>query len=340
MSLKTSGPAKLSYGIEKFPIRAPFRISGHEFTEFVVVTLSVERNGSVGRGEAAGVYYLNDDADNVIAMLQAVESQVAEGLSREALQTVMPPSGARNALDCAYWDLEAKETGIPVWQLAGTPEPKSLMTTLTLGADDPGKMATGAAEYGEARALKLKLTGELELDLHRVSAVKAARPECWIGVDANQGYVRENLPDLISGLEALDVKLLEQPLQRGREADLDGIECAIPIAADESVLSAADLAGLVGRFQVINIKLDKCGGLTEALKMVQTARSLGLQVMVGSMMSTSLAMAPAYLIGQYCDVVDLDGPTLLSYDRSPYACEYSAGMVSCPPELWGAVAAA
>jgi len=221
-----------------------------------------------------------------------------------------------------------------VWQLAGLATPKPLRTTFTIGADDPGVMAHDALEYARARALKLKLTGDLDVDIARIRAVRAARPECWIGVDANQGFVADDLDALIPALVAADVRLLEQPLARGREADLDGLRCPIPIAADESALTLEDIDSLVGRFHVVNIKLDKCGGLTEGLAMVKRARECGLAVMVGNMVGTSLAIAPAFLLGQLCDVVDLDGPLLLAADRLP-SIEYRDGDVWCPARIWG-----
>jgi L-Ala-D/L-Glu epimerase len=253
------------------------------------------------------------------------------------LQDALPAGGARNAVDCALWELEARRDGVPVWQLAGLPEPKPLLTTFTLGAEEPAVMAEAARAYREARAIKLKLTGDLDLDSARVRAVRAARPECWIGVDANQGFAVGELEALIAALVDCRVALLEQPLARGREADLDGFDSPIPIAADESALTLADVDALVGRFDVVNIKLDKCGGLTEAIAIARRARLLGLEVMVGNMVGTSLAMAPSFLLGQLCDVVDLDGPTFLAADRVP-GIRYVDSRIECPPEVWGQVA--
>ncbi|MGB3844395.1 MAG: enolase C-terminal domain-like protein, partial [Sphingopyxis sp.] len=227
-----------------------------------------------------------------------------------------------------------RRSGVAVHELAGLPAPRPLRTTFTLGADDPEAMAAGAVGYAQARALKLKLTGDLALDIARVDAVRAVRPECWIGVDANQGFAIGELDALVAALVAADVKLLEQPLARGREADLDGYRCPIPIAADESVLTLADVDGLAGRFDVVNIKLDKCGGLTEGLAMAHRARALGLGVMVGNMVSSSLAMAPAFIVGQLCDIVDLDGPIFLAADRTP-SIEYRDGDAWCDEAIWG-----
>ena len=251
---------------------------------------------------------------------------------------MLPPGGTRNAVDCALWELEASRSGVPAYRLAGIDAPRPLVTTFTLGADEPEVMAQGARDYAHARAIKIKLTGSLELDVARVRAVRDARPDVWLGVDANQGYVAHDLHALVRGMSEQGVALIEQPLPRGSEVDLEGFESAIPIAADESVLGLDDIAGLVGRFQVVNIKLDKCGGLTEALMMAAEARRLGLGVMVGNMVGTSLAMAPAFILGQLCDVVDLDGPTFLKEDRTP-GVEYRDGQIWCPDEVWGTSAA-
>ena len=321
---------------EKFPLAAPFRIAGYVFeqTEVVVVTLS---DGTCrGRGEGNGVYYLGDDAKHMEMEIEAARREIERGVTREELQTLMPAGGGRNAVDCALWDLEAAQLGEPAWQIAGLETlPQPLVTTFTLGADDPDKMASAAIANGEARALKLKLTGELDLDIARVRKVRAARNDVWLGVDANQGFDRRELDDLVAALLECDVALLEQPLARGKEADLDGFKCSIPIAADESALTLADVEGLVGRFDIFNIKLDKCGGLPEALQIALACRKAGLGLMIGNMAGTSLAMAPAFVVGQYCDVVDLDGPTFLARDRNP-GVSYKDGKVWSPDEIWGA----
>jgi L-alanine-DL-glutamate epimerase-like enolase superfamily enzyme len=330
----TTVPLALDYRVESFPLASPFRISGHVFTEAPVVVVTLSDGTHSGRGEAAGVYYLGDDIAAMTAAIDAVRREVEAGVTREALQSLLSAGGARNAIDCALWELEARRSGAPVHELAGLPEPRPLRTTFTLGADDPDAMAAGAKRYEQARALKLKLTGDLDLDIARVDAVRAARPECWIGVDANQGFAIGELDRLVAALVAADVKLLEQPLARGREADLDGYRSPIPIAADESVLTLADIEGVAGRFDVVNIKLDKCGGLTEGLAMARRARDLGLGVMVGNMVSSSLAMAPAFIVGQLCDIVDLDGPIFLAADRTP-SIEYRDGDAWCGEAIWG-----
>jgi L-Ala-D/L-Glu epimerase len=325
---------KLHIDVEKLRLAAPFRISGYVFEDQDVVVTTIIDGEHSGRGEASGVYYLNDDAGSMVAAIEAVRGAVERGIDRAGLQKLLPPGGARNALDCALWELDAVRAGLPAWQLAGLPPPKPLLTTFTLGAEDPEVMAAGARKYAQARALKLKLTGHLDLDIARVRAVRAARPGVWMGVDANQGYSIDALGSLIDALVKENVSLLEQPLKRGREADLDGFRSPIPMAADESALSLPDLASLAGRFQVVNIKLDKCGGLTEGLAMAHEARGLGLKVMVGNMVGSSLAMAPAFVLGQLCDVVDLDGPIFLARDRTP-SITYTDGFVWSGDEVWG-----
>jgi L-alanine-DL-glutamate epimerase-like enolase superfamily enzyme len=325
---------RLTVAVEKLPFSAPFRIAGRVFEHQDAVVVTLDDGVHRGRGEASGVFYLDDDVPRAAAAIEAQRAGIERGIDREALQRLLPRGGARNALDCALWELEAERAGRPVWALAGLKPPRQLTTTFTLGADTPEIMAAGARRYAAARALKLKLTGDLELDAARVRAVRAVRPDVWLGVDANQAYGIDALPRLISMLVETRVELLEQPLARGREADLEGCDSPIPIAADESALGLNDIAGLIGRFDTVNIKLDKCGGLTEGLAMAHEARRAGLDVMVGNMMGSSWAMAPAFVLGQLCDVVDLDGPTFLARDRTP-AVRYSGGMIWCDEAVWG-----
>jgi L-Ala-D/L-Glu epimerase len=326
---------RLNIAVEKLRLAAPFRISGYVFAEQEVIVVTLDDGLHSGRGEASGVYYLGDTAQTMRAAIEGARGVIEAGIDRSTLQTLLPPGGARNAVDCALWELDAQRLGSPVWKLAELPPAKPLVTTFTLGADDPAVMAEGARKYAQARSLKLKLTGDLDLDIARVRAVRAARPEVWMGVDANQGYAIDALESLIGALVPANISLLEQPLKRGREADLEGFRSRIPIAADESALSFGDLAALVGRFDVVNIKLDKCGGLTEGLAMAHEARRLGLQVMVGNMVGTSLAMAPAFVLGQLCDVVDLDGPIFLAKDRTP-GMIYAEGTAWSGDDVWGA----
>jgi L-alanine-DL-glutamate epimerase-like enolase superfamily enzyme len=325
---------RLRVDVEDLVMKRPFVITGYvlEVMPMLVVTLS--DGVHAGRGEAAGVYYLRDDAANMVELAESVRGEVEAGATREALQRLLPPGGARNALDCAMWELDAARAGAPVWKLAGLEPPKPLLTVMTAGADTPELMAADAVSFTGARAVKLKLTGEPDLDVARVEAVRAARPDVWLSVDANQGYSLDALKAVMPAFLRNHVKLIEQPLPRGDEALLDGFSSPIPLAADESVQSSADLSGLVGRFDVANIKLDKCGGLTEALQMAAGARALGLGVMVGNMAGSSWAMAPAFLVGQLCQIADLDGPISLRKDREP-AVQYRNGDIWCEDAVWG-----
>ena len=319
---------------DNLPLKAPFRISGYTFHESPITLVTLRDEDFTGVGEAAGVYYLGDTPEKMRATIESKRDAIESGLSREELRRLLPAGGARNALDCALWELEAARTGRPVWQLAGVGSPHALLTTFTVSAKTPEEMAEGAKAYGQARAIKLKLTGEVEIDSERVRAVRQARPDVWLGVDANQGYGRATLEQLLAVLVETRVSLLEQPCARGEETILDGIEHVIPIAADESVQGLDEVEALAGRFDVVNIKLDKCGGLTEGLMIGARARSLGMKVMVGNMIGTSLAMAPAFVLGQHCDVVDLDGPIFLARDRTP-GVVYEDGHVRCDEAVWG-----
>ncbi|HLI96825.1 MAG TPA: dipeptide epimerase [Candidatus Baltobacteraceae bacterium] len=320
--------------LERWPYASPFRISGYEWSEAELVYVEIERGGLRGRGECAGVYYHeNDSPADCLAQIENMRETLASGAGRLDLLQIMPAGGARNAIDCALWDLEAKEQQRPVWQLAGLEKPQPVRTTYTIGADDPAVMAKGAIAFSDATALKLKLTGTGE-DEARVRAVRDARPDVWLAVDANQGFTRAFLEQIMPALVEAQVSLIEQPVAIGREADLEGLHSPIPLAADESAQTLEDLPPLVDRFHIVNIKLDKCGGLTAGLAMARRARQLGLGVMVGNMMGTSIAMAPAFLIGQLCDVTDLDGPLLLRSDRKP-SVEYRHGNLSCGEDVWG-----
>jgi L-Ala-D/L-Glu epimerase / N-acetyl-D-glutamate racemase len=323
----------LRIDLETVPFTSPVRITGHTFHEAEIVVVRVGRGDRVGRGEAAGVYYRDETPRKMLEQLESLRSEIEKGVDRESIQKVMPPGGARNAIDCALWDLEAQETNTPAWKRAGLDEPHPLLTTFTIGAGDPALVAAKARSYGNARALKLKLLGD-GVDADRVRAARAARPEVWLGVDANQGFTRSYLEEIMPALEAARVQLIEQPLPVGDEHQLDGFESPIPIAADESMQGLSDIAGLLGRFSVANIKLDKCGGLTEALAMARELKTAGLIPMVGCMSGTSLSMAPAFLVGQLCGVVDLDAPICLEADRLP-SVSYVDGEIHCPAELWG-----
>jgi L-Ala-D/L-Glu epimerase len=333
MTPRNVAPLKLGLEIERWPFLEPFHITGYTFESIEVLRVSLEHDGCIGVGEAAGVYYQNDKPARMAQQLEALRAHIQAGIDRDSLQDLLPPGGARNALDTALWDLEAKVTGVPVWKMAALEAPRPILTTFGCGADTPERMAETARGYQQARAIKLKLTAE-PVDADRVTAVRAARSDVWLGVDANQGFSRAFLERIMPTLVCAGVSLIEQPFRVGDESSLDGLDSPIPIAADESVQGLADLPALMGRFDVVNIKLDKCGGLSEALTMARKCHELGLKTMVGNMLGTSLAMAPAFLVGQLCDVVDLDGPLFLKADRAK-AVTYSDGLIDCPDEVWG-----
>jgi L-alanine-DL-glutamate epimerase-like enolase superfamily enzyme len=318
---------------ERWPTAAPFQITGKVWTEAEILVVELRDGVHCGSGEAAGVYYRGETVEGMTAQLEGVRAALGRGCDQSELLDLLPAGGARNALDCALWDLRAQREETSVRRLAGLPEARPLLTTFTLGAAPPAIMAERAVAFAQARALKLKLLGD-DLDADRVDAVRRARPDVWLGVDANQGFTRASLALLMPTLVAADVKLLEQPFPTDRDHDLDGLASPIPVAADESLQDIADLDALKARVKIVNIKLDKCGGLTRGLALAAEARRLGLGVMVGNMLGTSLAMAPAFLLGQLCDVVDLDGPVMLASDRTP-GVRYVDGHVSCPDDVWG-----
>lgn len=316
-------------------MREPFRISGYLFESMPSVQVAIEDGDSRGRGEAAGAYYLKDDVPNMQAGIESARDAIEQGADRTALQQLLPAGGARNAIDCALWELESNASGTAVWQLAGAPGTDALTTTFTLSADSPERILASLSKFPAPRALKMKLDGDLDSDIARVRAVRGARPDMWIGVDANQGYDGRTIEKLIAALVDAKVSLLEQPNRRGEEAMLDGLDCPIPIAADESILDGNELEQHYQRFDVINIKLDKCGGLTEALRMKDMVRKMGKTLMVGNMAGGSLATAPAFVLGQFCDIVDLDGPWYLTDD--PVADRlYDDGQIAMPRDFWGA----
>jgi L-Ala-D/L-Glu epimerase len=324
---------KLSLKIEQWPLKAPFRIASHTWFHLDVLLVTLGNGGYLGRGEAAGVYYKGDTPASMIAQIEPLRARIEAGITRAELQTLLPAGGARNALDCALWDLEAQVSGCPVWQLAELSAPQPLLTTFTCSANEPAEMADTASAYEGARAIKMKLTGE-PIDAERVRAVRSAMPEAWLGVDANQAFTRATFRALLPVLLEARIALVEQPFPVDQESLLDDLECPIPIAADESVQTLADLPRIENRVRVVNIKLDKCGGLTEGLALARAIRDRGLDPMVGNMIGTSLAMAPAYLVGQLCKVVDLDGPVFLTADR-PRTVRYQGGFIECSQPAWG-----
>ncbi|MBV9528728.1 dipeptide epimerase [Sphingomonas sp.] len=314
---------------------APFRISGYVFDAMPAVLATISADGASGRGEAAGVYYLGDDQDRMVEQIETVRAAVEGGIDRPTLQVLLPPGGARNALDCALWELEARRSGVPVWRLAGAPEPKPRLTTFTLSADEPQIFERKLGELHSTRAIKLKLEGDIDADRERLSMVRSRYPDSWLMADANQGFGAKDFDALESILVEHRVALLEQPVPRGDEASLEGWRTPFPIAADESILTLAELNERGRYFDMINIKLDKCGGLTEALAIAKVSLAMGKSLMVGNMAGGTLAMAPAFIVAQYCDVVDLDGPAGLADDAHVDEI-YSDGEIFVPETLWGA----
>lgn len=327
------GRLQLHATLEEYPLAQPFHITGYTFSNIQALLVSLHEDGHTGWAEAEGVYYHDDTPGRMRGQIEALRGRIESGVTHDELLDLLPPGGARNALDGALWDLEAKQRGRPAWDLAGSASPRALQTTFTIGADEPSAMARQARTFADAGALKLKLTDDRS-NAERVRAVRAARPDAWIMVDANQGFTRESFARLLPALQQGSIALVEQPFPVGREDWLDGLDSPIQLAADESVQDHFDLPKLAGRVGTINIKLDKCGGLTEALKMAGQARAMGFEVMVGNMSGTSLAIAPAFVLGQQCDVVDLDGPYYLRRDRSP-SVRYHHGTIWCPDEVWG-----
>lgn len=314
--------------------RKPFRIFGYVFDSMPAIMVSIAHDGFVGRGEAAGVFFLGDDASHVAAEIERVRDPIQQGADRAQLQRLLPPGGARNAIDCALWELQSLRSGSPVWRLALAPRPRALTTTFTLPAVDPAEIVARLRDFPSPKALKLKLDGDLYADIERIETVRQIHPHSWLGVDANQAYDRPRLERLIVALVKANVSLLEQPNRRGDEAMLDGLDCPIPVAADESILDSRELETHYQRYDVINVKLDKCGGLTEALRMKDLARKMGKKLMVGNMGGTSLAAAPAFVLGQFCDIVDLDGPWLLADDQAAPTL-YNDGQIMVSEQLWG-----
>jgi L-alanine-DL-glutamate epimerase-like enolase superfamily enzyme len=323
----------LSLSVENWPIRGTFAISRGAKTEAIVVTAEIGDGKARGRGECVPYARYGESVEAVAATLDGLGGAIAAGLDRTALQAALPPGAARNALDCAFWDLEAKAAGQPVHALIGLPAPQPLVTALTLSLDAPDRMAAAARAAAGRKLLKVKLGADG--DTERIAAVRREAPQATLIVDANEGWTGANLAANLAACAEAGVALIEQPLPAGADDALARIARTVPICADESAHDRASLAALAGHYDAVNIKLDKAGGLTEALAMAAEARRLDLRIMAGCMVATSLAMAPALLIGQQADFVDLDGPLLLARDR-PGGLHYQGSTVDPPsPALWG-----
>lgn len=326
-------PRKLSLRIERWPLAVPFRITGHVIDAAGLVSVTLDDGHHTGNGEASGVFYLGETPESIAAQIERARAPIEAGITRAQLLDVLPPGGARNAVDAALWALESQQQAIPVWRAAGLPAPRALLTTMTIGTDTPDAMAEAARALTHARALKIKLDGTAA-DAPRLAAIREMRPDVPLAVDANQGWSRAHFEAMIPLLQQLGVGMLEQPFAIGADACLEHIDCPISLAADESFQDLEDLSEVARRYDIVNLKLDKCGGLTRALDLATHVRDAGLSLMVGCMAGTSLAIAPAFLLGQQCDHVDLDGPIFLARDREP-SVVYTDGLLHCPPQTWG-----
>lgn len=326
-------PIRLSVTAERWPIAGSFTISRGAKTEAEVVVATLADGEHAGRGECVPYARYGETVDGVIAAIARLAPAVANGLDRNDLTASLPAGAARNALDCAFWDLAAKRSGTPAHVLAGLPQPNPLVTAYTISLAAPEIMADAAAAAAARPLLKVKLGGPG--DPARIAAVRTAAPDSALIVDANEGWTAANLMDNLAACAEAGVRLIEQPLPARDDAALASCPHAVPICADESVHDRASLAGLRGRYDAVNIKLDKTGGLTEALAVAAAARSLGFDLMVGCMVSTSLAIAPALLVAQGARYVDLDGPLLLARDR-PDGLRFDGSIVHpATPALWG-----
>jgi len=313
-------------------LRKPFKISRDVATHAETLLCHISDGTHTGSGEAAGVTYKGETVDSIKMQIDAARPQIADDIGRDELQQLMPPGGARNAVDCALWDLEAKQSGRTVWQMLDW-QPHAVTTVYTIGMDTPENMQKDAAAHADFPILKVKVgIGD---PIEQISAIRQGSPDAAIVIDANQAWTVEDLDRFAEGLKGLNVEMVEQPLALDDDEILRGYESLIPLCADESCDSRADLERLAGLYDIINIKLDKTGGLTEAIALALQAESMGFDLMVGNMLGSSLAMAPAFVIAQRCKYVDIDGP-LLQAEDCDHALHYDRGSVEpFSPDLWG-----
>jgi L-alanine-DL-glutamate epimerase-like enolase superfamily enzyme len=327
-------PLSLSVSVERWPIAGAFTISRGAKTEAVVVVAELTDGMHRGRGECVPYARYGETVEGVAAAIEELAGAIVQGLDRERLQSAMAPGAARNAIDCAFWDLAAKRAKRPVHKLIGLPVPKPLTTAYTISLAAPDAMAQAAAKAADRALLKVKLGGGAD-DRARILSVRNAAPRAELIVDANEGWTADDLARNLAACAQAGVTLVEQPLPADRDDALLHMTRPLPVCADESVHARASLPALVGKYDAVNIKLDKTGGLTEALAMVKDAERLGFAIMAGCMVATSLAIAPAILIGQRARVVDLDGALLLARDR-PDGLRYEESLVHpATPALWG-----
>lgn len=324
---------QLAVATERFPIAGAFVIARGARTEAEVVVATVAQGAARGRGECVPYARYGESAASVVAAIEGVRDAIEGGADQAVLQSLLPAGAARNALDCALWDLDAKRTSVAAYRLAGLDRVAPATTAYTISVGAPQAMAEAARAASHRPLLKIKLGGAG--DPERLAAVRRAAPDATLIVDANEAWDEADLDAHFAACVEAGVALVEQPLPAGRDAALAAVKRPVPICADESVHARADLAALVDRYDAVNIKLDKTGGLSEALATAREAQRLGLGIMVGCMVGTSLAMAPATLLAGYARFVDLDGPLLLARDRAP-GLRYEGSVVFPPnPELWG-----
>ena len=318
---------------ETWESRIPFRISNFVWDDYPSVVCEIEQDGVIGRGEALGVYYLDETEKTMLRQLEAIAGHLADGATREDLLDLLPPGGARNAADAALWDLEAQLSGASAWELAGV-RPDPVHTVFTIGLEDePQQMAAGAAAATDSSLLKIKL--DADRPVQRIAAIREARPDVRLVVDVNQGWSFDELREYGPAIGELGVEFIEQPLARGGDEALEDYDSPVPLCADESCLHLDELEQAARRYQMINIKLDKTGGLTHGLRLAHAIRDRGLGIMVGCMCGTSLAMAPHHVIAQLADYADIDGPLLLTRDRFG-GLVYRNGIVTLPERrFWG-----
>lgn len=320
---------------ETWPVRGVFRISRGSRTEVSVVTVRLEEAGAVGWAECAPLARYGESGATTREAVESIRAPLVAGLTRAELQQALPAGAARNAVDCALWDLAAKLAGRAAWQLAGfEAAPPPVVTAVTISVDTPERMAEAARQRAGYPLLKIKLGGAG--DRERMEAVRAAAPAARLIVDANEAWTVEQCREFIPALARMGVELIEQPLPAAEDEALRDIERRVPLCADESCHTRADLGRLKGLYEYVNIKLDKAGGLTEALLLQTAARAAGFGLMIGGMVGTSLAMAPAILLTPGAEFVDLDGPLLLSADREA-PLHYGPGneVALASPQLWG-----
>jgi len=322
---------KLTTALETWELKNTFRTSRRSFDHVETVMVTLEKGGSQGRGESVGVNYHGETAKSVQGQIEQLREKIETGLSREELQEVLPAGGARNALDCALWDLECKDKSQTIWALTGI-KPSPVTTAYTIVIDEPHRMYEAA---GAARETLLKIKVSAEGAFDQITAVREARPDARLIVDGNQDFTLDQLKALISKVEKLGIEMIEQPLPAGADQGLSDYASPIPLCADESFHIEADISEIVRRYRYASIKLEKTGGLTNALSLIGKVQDAGLGVMIGCWAATSLSMAPAFVAAQGAAYADIDGPLLLKKDRAD-AMEYRKGIVNPPHRrLWG-----